>query len=499
MKINTKRYRPALFAAVFIVLGAVTVWSVKASPFTAAVEPETGTLSGNAATVADSSASNNSAVKFGTASGSTGAKFVTGVSSNGRYFVDQTGAPILIKGDSPWSMFTDMSPAQVELWAANRQGHGFNSAIVSLIGDTRNGGPSDTGATYDGVLPFVGGNVTQWNETYWARMDNYLTILKNHGITAFLYPIDGWTTLSGGVFYHKTAAESKTYGQMVSARYPAGSYPNIVWMAGGDYQPFDDPAVATEFTNMLAGIRAAGDNRIFSIQLNTESSSTDSTTYEPLVSWNFEYSYTSIYAQVLNGYRRPASSRDPRPSLLSESHYEGEGTGTVNDVLRRQQLWALTSGSPGEFTGSIDWLFSPGWETRLDTVWVTQAQKMRDYFSSLPNWQLLVPDDVTPLVTAGRGTKASAGSVDASQNAYVTAAQTADKSLSVVYVPTNVSDTNARTITLDLSRLPGSYSANWVDPTDATSTQAATINGSGQVTTPGLHSDGKRDWLLVIR
>ena len=66
-------------------------------------------------------------------------------------------------------------------------------------------------------------------------------------------------------------------------------------------------------------------------------------------------------------------------------------------------------------------------------------------------------------------------------------------------MPTSVGSTNARTITLDLNRLPAGYSASWVDPTDATVSQPAIIDALGQVTTPALHNDGTRDWLLVIR
>lgn len=428
-------------------------------------------------------------------------KFVSAISSNGRFFVDQTGLPILIKGDSPWAMFSDVSPAQVETWAANRQSHGFNAAIVSLVGSPTNGGPSNSGATYDGVQPFVGGNITSWNEAYWSRMDTYLTTLKNHGITAFLYPMDGWNTLSGAAFSGKSAADCYTYGRMVATRY--ASYPNIVWMAGGDYNGYSG-TVNTQFQNMLSGIRSTGDTRVFSTQLNNETLTTDVSFFESLANWNFAYTYTPTYQKILRGYDRAPSTRDPRPILFGEGNYEGEdnygGPATTNETLRRQQIWSLTSGAAGEFTGSQDWQFMTGWETRLDTPWVTQAQKMRDFFSGL-NWNLLVPDEATPVVTAGRGTKLTSDtSLDVLQNDYVTAAQTPDKSQTVVYVPTSLSGAGtARTITLNLAQLPAGYTATWVDPTDATVTQAATVDGSGQVTTPGTHSDGTRDWLLVIR
>lgn len=429
------------------------------------------------------------------------AKYVSSISANGRYFLDQTGAPMLVKGDSPWAMFSQLSATQVEQWAANREGHGFNAAIISFIGAPVNGGPSASGATYDGVLPFNGGNITSFNEAYWSRMDSYLTTLKNHGITVFLYPMDGWNTLSGCVFYHKSASDSYTYGKMVAARY--ASYPNIVWMAGGDYNGYDS-AVNIEFTNMLSGIRSTGNNKPFSTQLNNETLTTDVSTYESIASWNFAYTYSTTYQKILKGYDRTPSARDPRPVLFGEGNYEGEdnygGPATTNETLRRQQLWTLTSGGAGEFTGSQDWQFLSGWQNRLDTTWITQMQKNRDFFGGLA-WQLMVPDEANPVVTAGRGTKITAdGYRDVLQNDYVTATQTPDKSQTVVYVPTSLNGAStARTITLDLTKLPAGFTALWVDPTDATQTQAASVDASGQVTTPGLHSDGTRDWLLYIK
>lgn len=430
-----------------------------------------------------------------------GNKFVASISSNGRYFLDQTGLPLLIKGDSPWAMFSNLSPSQVETWAANRQSHDFNAAIVSLIGSPTNGGTANSGATYDGIQPFVGGNITVWNEAYWTRMDNYLTTLKNHGITAFLYPMDGWNTLSGTAFSGKSAADCNTYGRMVATRY--ASYPNIVWMAGGDYNGYNN-TVNTQFQNMLSGIRSTGDTRVFSTQLNNETLTTDVSFFESLSNWNFAYTYTPTYQKILRGYDRSPSTRDPRPVLFGEGNYEGEdnygGPATTNETLRRQQIWSLTSGAAGEFTGSQDWQFLSGWEGRLDTAWVTQAQKIRGVFAGL-NWRLLVPDEAAPIVTTGRGTKLTSDtSLDVLQNDYVTAAQTPDKSQTVIYVPTSLSGAGtARTITLNVAQLPTSFVATWVDPTDAAASQTANVDGSGNVTVPGAHADGTRDWLLVIR
>ncbi len=119
-------------------------------------------------------------------------RFVSSVSADGRYFEDQYGDPVLVRGDSPWSGMADWSPEQAELYFTDRESNGFNASIMSAIVVPVNGGPSYEGATFDGIEPFVDGDITQWNEAYWSRVDDYLRIACRHGNTVFLYPMDGW-------------------------------------------------------------------------------------------------------------------------------------------------------------------------------------------------------------------------------------------------------------------------------------------------------------------
>lgn len=431
---------------------------------------------------------------------SAGHRYVSSVGRNGRYFEDQHGDPILIRGDSPWSGMADWSPEQAELYFANRAAHGFDAALVSVIADPDNGGPNENGATFDGIEPFVGGDITAWNEPYWERVDEYARIACRYGNTLFLYPIDGWNL--SGVFASATPEQAAVYGRMIAQRY--ARFPNIVWLTGGDYSPdTDDAAAGAESDRVLRavldGIRAAGSDRPFSIQLGPQKSlSTDNPFWEPLVDWNFVYTYLPTYKAVLDGYERPAGVRDPRPAVFAEGNYEGENNQpetapTTDETLRRQALWALTSGSPGEFRGSDDWEFRDGWEARLDTPAVTQLRALRDLWASWAWWQL-VPDVDDPFVLDGRGTRATDDeTVDVLDNDYVTAARTPDAALAVVYVPTE------RTIRLALSLIPQGASYAWIDPADAAAPALpAQVDRDGNVSTPGTNVGGAEDWLLVV-
>ena len=418
--------------------------------------------------------------------------FVTAVSDDGRYFVDQLGRPLLVRGDAPWSLLVDLSSDQTRQYLDVRSEQGVNAMIVSLLGAEANGGPSDDGATYDGVLPFEDADVLSWNRAYWERAHDYLAMAAARGITAFLYPVDGWTI--GTSFTPESEDACREYGVRV-ARYFA-DLPNIVWVTGGDYFPAtEDLAAGSDVDHcmdgVLQGIRSTGDRRPFSIQLGYDKSvSTENPFWASRVDWNFVYTYYPTYAAVLEAY-----GAADLPALFAEGNYEGENNQpdtppTTDETLRRQALWALTSGSPGEVYGSQDWRFESGWQDRLRGSGLQQLKGIRDFVQGLEWWRL-VPDTTDGLVTGGRGSPvAPDAAMDVLDSDYATVASTPDRSLVLVYVPT------ARTLRLRLDRLGPATSAQWFDPSSATTRPAAL---AASMRTPGRNAGGDGDWLLVIR
>ncbi|WP_218822448.1 DUF4038 domain-containing protein [Geodermatophilus pulveris] len=423
--------------------------------------------------------------------GSTGRPFVTSISPDRRFFLDQYGEPIRLKGDTPWSLMTDLSPDEAALYFSTRAGQGFNAVIVSLLGALGNGGPFDDGRTHDGLAPFVGGDVLRFDEPYWDRVVSYLQMAAERGVTVLLYPVDGWSI--GHSFVPTSIQQCRDFGRLVAER--LAGLPNIVWVIGGDYVPAtDDLAGGSDVDRcwdaMMRGVREAGDGRPFSIQLTFDRSiSSDNPFWARRIDWNFVYTYHPTYAAVLDAYGRTPTM----PAVLGEANYEGENNQsesapTSDETLRRQVLWSLTSGAAGEFMGTHDWDFHPGWRTRLSSPATTQIAGLRDLFDGLRWWQL-VPDTAGTLVTAGRGTPLDDAPVDVLDNDYVTAARTPDGRQAVVYVPT------ARTITVDPAVLPTGTSAVWVDPTSGRRIPAPV---SSTFTTPGPNDAGDHDWVLLL-
>jgi hypothetical protein len=67
------------------------------------------------------------------ASGSDQFRFPIRVSENGRYFEDQDGKPVLIQGDSAWSLIAQLNLKEAEYYLNRRKAQGFNSILVNLI------------------------------------------------------------------------------------------------------------------------------------------------------------------------------------------------------------------------------------------------------------------------------------------------------------------------------------------------------------------------------
>jgi hypothetical protein len=188
------------------------------------------------------------------------------------------------------------------------------------------------------------------------------------------------------------------------------------------------------------------------------------------------------------------------PTFLVEAHYDQENVGKPPDygtpaVLRREEYWTMLSGGTGQFYGNFyTWSFSPGWEHYIDTWGVRQLTIWKNFFSSLP-WYDLVPDQDHRVVTEGLGTYAEF-TVPVRHSDFCMAAKTPDGSLVVAYMPT------ARTVTVNMSALKAPVKVKWFDPTNgeytAVSGGALANTGSHQFTPPGRNHDGDSDWVLEL-
>lgn len=446
------------------------------------------------------------------------AAFPLKLSANRRYLVDQNGKPFLIVGDSPQGLMGHLSPAEMEKYFADREAHGFNTAgwiDVACAGQDYPDNP--TAGTYDGILPFngyvAGGkdfthyDLSKPNEAYFARLDFAVRSAERHGIFLFIDPMEtiGWlpTLRNNGL------EASFAYGQFLGRRY--GKYKHVAWLNGNDFQRWRIPSDDALVLAVAKGIQSVAPQQLQTVELNyNTSSSLDDKAWAHIISLNGTYAYAATYIQMLHSYNQTPVM----PAYLVEAHYDLEQVGTPTDygtpeVLRRQEYWTMLSGGVGQFYGNrYTWSMTPGWDSYLDTLGVTQIEIWKKFFTALP-WQDLVPDQKHATLTAGYGTFGSdeihvekdglntSYTTRVSQSDYATAAGTPDGAYVVVYLPT------PRTVTIDMSRLRSDATAEWFDPTNGERKPIAggpfANSGSREFTPRRQNHARDGDWVLLLK
>jgi hypothetical protein len=393
----------------------------------------------------------------------------------------------LIRGDSAWSLIAALSTADATTYLEDRRQKGFNAVIVNLLEhmfapnhpNNADGAPPFT-ATLPGMSLLDFGTP---NEAYFAHADQILNIAAQKGILIELTPAYlGYGGGSEGWYQEMKAngtAKLSTYGAYIGNRYR--SFPNILWVEGGD----TDPSVAgidpTYTRAVAAGIKSADPSHLHTVHGNNGNSPLDVWPGETWLDVSNVYTYplvntrTPVYVNALIEYMHIGW----KPFFLIESTYEGEYNATPQ-LIRQQAYEALLSGGMGENFGSGPiWQFASGWQTALNGRGSNDMAELHNLFTTR-HWENLVPDAAHTFLTAGYGSSTS----------YASAALTNDGKLGIIYAPT------AAPLTVALARITGQVSARWYDPTSGAFIAAS---ASGSIfTPPAPNAAGDPDWVLVL-
>jgi hypothetical protein len=415
------------------------------------------------------------------------ATFPLSVHPSGRYLVDSVGVPFLIVGDSPQGLMR-MSVANMTTYMANRSAKGFNAIQVHLLCGPNFGGTS-TGATVDGITPFTtNGDFSTPREAYFARVDAMLTLAASYGIVVFLTVIEtiDWlsTTLAN------STANCTGFGTYIGTRYRTGSFPNIVWNWGNDFQSY-----GTDSAKVLAvcdAVQTSDTTHIHTAWLNYFISSVrDSASWNTRCALDGSYSYAPTYGETLQEY----ALSPKKPVHFIEGNYEGEslrGFLTTPLHIRKQAYWAMTGGACGQFACNADiWPFLSGWASRLDaSPGMNQMTYLKSLFSAI-HWWLLIPDTNTShaTMTAGYGTYNNDDITAVNTNTYATCSRASDGSAIVAYLPTS------RQVTIDMTKITGATATcRWFNP----STGAYTAIGEYATTGTRNFTPASGDWVLLL-
>ena len=277
-----------------------------------------------------------------------------------RYLVDQKDAPFLMVGEAAWSLLVSLSEPDAERYLATRAAQRFNSVLVNLI---EHKFAPKAPADQAGDLPFTGklsGGAVDFstpNEAYFAHVDRVLRAAAAHGILVQLVPAylgyeggdEGWYS----VMQANGAARLSTYGTYVGNRYK--SFPNILWVAGGDYNPADKSLTSA----VEDAIAAADPNHLHTAHANDGTAAQDEWSGSSWLSVNNVYGYPGNHQYVYAMARAQYARAGWKPFFLIESTYEHSPSYEAPAALLRQQSYEaiLNGGFGGDYGNEYVWPF----------------------------------------------------------------------------------------------------------------------------------------------
>jgi hypothetical protein len=420
-------------------------------------------------------------------------RFPIHISENGRYFEDSKGKPVLVHGDSAWSLITQLNLKETEYYLDRRRAQGFNSIMVNLIEKKYSAHPPRNAS---GDLPFLRpGDLSTPNEVYFAHADAVIMMAARKGFLVFLVPAYlGWRGGDDGWFQEiQRAGVEKLgqYGRFLGSRYK--TYSNIVWVVGGDFTP---PQHDQWTVDVLAeGIRKGGSTQLMTAHCGGESPAR-AFGNKKWLDFNNVYSYSqNLHVHTVKEYNR----RPVKPFILIESIYENEHASTPNHI-RRQAYWSILTGAAGHFYGNNPvWNFgSPykvfpteePWKKALDSKSAKDMSQLCAIFRGI-RWEKLVPDTAHLFVVAGYGEEMS--------EQYSTAAVIQQSRDIIVYV----ADGSPNKLSIKLGENQKGCELAWIDPTSGIAIindmPAHSREGIKEIVIPGENSSGGMDWLLHIR
>jgi hypothetical protein len=427
------------------------------------------------------------------------------VSDNGRYLTDTNGSPVLLILGDAQGIMVDLSLTDTATYFASRAAHGVNAVWINLFCDTVFNGRADW-SDIDGNVPFTasaGGyyNLDYPNEAYFNRVGQVIDLAKTYGITVVL-DAGGLNGIDLPMYLYNTTQQCTNFGTYLGNKFK--NYDNLIWLYGNDFTTW--MTQSAHFIAMSNAIKTAENNRHLQTVQGYPSStspwnsgaSRDNTSWDSIINLDTIYSLSADYVKIHSEY----SLSPAKPIGTNENVYEGEswiGYPVTPLILRKQNYWSLTAGACGVCYGTAyDWKFPSGWLSSLDSTGAQQLKIFSDFFNSLEWWKL-VPDGISGsnhlVMTAGYGNYGSPTSPK-NTDTYATCARASDGSFIVAYLPTS------RQVTIDMSKLATTATAQWFDPTNGTYAQ---ISGSPfantgllQFTPPGNNHEGNGDWVLVL-
>lgn len=429
------------------------------------------------------------------------------VSANHRFFT-ANGKPFFWLGDTGWLLLTKLSREDAEKYLDIRKRQGFTVIQVMVVHDTKDvnfyGDSALTAKSIAHPKVTPGSNPDDAKQyDYWDHMEWVIKKAQEKGLYVALVPVWGSVVKQA----HITPEQGKIYATFLAKRFR--SYPNIIWMNGGDIAGSDHKDTWNAIGNTLRAL-----DPVHLITYHPRGRTTSSLWFhnESWLNFNSFQSGHRTYAQDTSKndlrygednwryVQRDYAKKPAKPTIDAEPSYERIPHG-LHDTLqprwtdadvRRYAYWSVFAGACGFTYGNNDvmqfhvpsdkhsaygskeyWYNSindPGAE---QMKYLEKLMLSRPYFERVPDQSLIVGD-------AGQK--------------YERLIATRGKKYAFIYTYTG------RQITVNTQKLQGQrIKASWFNPRNGNITAAGTFNQSKSLkfNPPDEPKEGN-DWVLVL-
>jgi hypothetical protein len=417
---------------------------------------------------------------------------------DGHYLQFEDGEPFFWLGDTGWELFHRLTKEEISRYLENRRQKGFNVIQAVLL------------AEFDGLIkpnqygevPLKNLDPTQPNEKYFELVDWTLDLAMKKNMFMGLLPTWGDKVIKlwgkGPEIFNETNAY--TYGKWLGNRYK--SFPNIIWILGGDRPPLNDSVDKREVWRLMAKGILEGTNQMAIISYHPWGEST-STKFWPNEPWLNIHMLQSGHARkdnpVWEWIKRDREVVPVKPVLDGEPNYEdhpinwNDKNGYFRDYdVRRQCYRSVFSGACGVTYGNqAMWQFysereepvafpERSWIETLDRPGAFQVGYLKNLIESRSALNR-VPDQ--SIVVEGQGTKGE----------YITAFRDDDSNYIMIYLPVG------KKIAVNTSFIKGDrIKTSWFNPRNG-KIERTGVEKKGTVmefTAPSVGTGN--DWVLII-
>lgn len=420
------------------------------------------------------------------------------VTKDGHYLQYEDGTTFFWLGDTGWELFHRLKKEEIKKYLENRKQKGFNVIQAVIL------------AEFDGLrkpnqygeIPLNGFDPTKPNEKYFELVDWTVQEAMKKNMFMGLLPTwgDKVIKLWGQGPEVFTESNAYIYGKWLGNRYR--SFPNIIWILGGDRPPVNDSIDKKEIWRSMAKGILEGTNQKAIITYHPWGESS-STKWWPDESWLNIHMLQSGHAKkdnpVWDWIKQDREVIPVKPVLDGEPNYEDhpinwdKKNGYFRDYdVRRQTYRSVFSGACGVTYGNqAMWQFysnreepvaypERSWIETLDRPGAFQVGYLKKLIESRSSVNR-IPDQT--LIVEGQGEKEN----------YITAFKDAENTYCMLYLPVG------KKISVDLSFLSETkIGVSWFNPKNGKQEKPAILKKEKIMSfTPPLLGI-ENDWVLII-